>query len=70
MIVESAVSENDFVRFLTPLVLQRADALIVSADPFFSSSREQFVALAARHAVPTIYEFRAFVAAGGLISYG
>jgi putative ABC transport system substrate-binding protein len=44
--------------------------VIVSADPFFLSRRNQFVALAAHYAVPTIYVNRAFVAAGGLISYG
>jgi putative ABC transport system substrate-binding protein len=54
---------------LTP-VEQRVDALLVSADPFFSSRREHFVALAARHIIPTMYEFREFVEVGGLMSYG
>jgi putative tryptophan/tyrosine transport system substrate-binding protein len=47
-----------------------ASALIVSADPFLSNQREQIVALASRHAVPAIYAWREFAAAGGLISYG
>ena len=47
-----------------------ADALVVGADAFFAGRRDQLVSLAARYAVPTIYEFRYFVDAGGLLSYG
>ena len=45
-------------------------SLIEQSDPFFISRRGQFALLAARHAIPAIYEGRAFAEAGGLISYG
>ena len=48
----------------------RAAALIVGADPFFTSQRDRLVALAARHLLPAIYEYREFPAIGGLVSYG
>jgi putative tryptophan/tyrosine transport system substrate-binding protein len=68
--VLSAVSENDFDQVFVSLAQQRADALFVSADPFFVSKREHLVALAAQHSMPATYEFREFVEAGGLMSYG
>jgi putative ABC transport system substrate-binding protein len=49
---------------------QRAHALVIAADPFFDSQRDQLVALASRHALPTMYFLHGFVAAGGLMSYG
>jgi len=52
------------------LVEMRADALLVAADPFFFTRATQFVVLAARHAMPTLYSRREIVAAGGLMSYG
>ena len=68
--VLSAAAESDFDQVFTDLAQQRADALFVSADPFFFSKRERLVALAAQHAIPTIYELREFAEAGGLMSYG
>ena len=48
----------------------RADALVIGADPFFTSRSQQLGELTFAHKVPAIYEFREFAAAGGLISYG
>jgi putative ABC transport system substrate-binding protein len=45
-------------------------AHVVSADPFFTNRKDQIVTLASRHAVPTIYVWREFADAGGLMSYG
>ena len=52
------------------LVNNRADAVIVAPDPFFDSQPDRIITLAARHAIPAIYQWREFVVAGGLISYG
>jgi putative ABC transport system substrate-binding protein len=52
------------------LVQIHAGALVIGSDPFFSSRSEQLAALTIRHAVPTIFQDREFVAAGGLMSYG
>jgi putative ABC transport system substrate-binding protein len=48
----------------------RVGALMIGADPFFTSRLEQLAALGLRHALPTAYQFREFAAAGGLVSYG
>jgi putative ABC transport system substrate-binding protein len=65
-----AATEAEIDAAFATLVAQHSGALVVAADPFFSSQREQIVALAARDGVPAIYEYREFVASGGLISYG
>jgi putative ABC transport system substrate-binding protein len=52
------------------LVEKRAGALLIAADAFFNSRREQFVVLSARHALPAIFPYREFPAGGGLMSYG
>jgi putative ABC transport system substrate-binding protein len=65
-----ASTESEIDAALAALVQRQAGALVVNPDPFFFGRREQIVALAARHAVPAIYELREFATAGGLISYG
>jgi putative tryptophan/tyrosine transport system substrate-binding protein len=64
----STESEID-AAFLT-FVQLHADALLLGADLFFFNRRQQLLALAARHVLPAMYEWREFAAAGGLISYG
>ena len=61
---------SDFDTAFATLVQQRTGALQVCGSPFFNTKREQLVVLTARHAVPAIYEWRDYAAAGGLMSYG
>ena len=68
--VVNAGSQGELDLAFATLIKQRGGGLIVGGDAFFNSQRELIVALAARHAVPTIYEGRDFTAAGGLVSYG
>jgi putative ABC transport system substrate-binding protein len=65
-----AGTESEIDAAFASLVHMNAGALLVSADALFDSRHEQVVALAARYAVPAIYEWRVFATAGGLISYG
>ena len=64
----STESEID-VAFAT-IAQQGIGAVLVASDPFFSSRREQLVALASRYRLPTIYNQREFAENGGLVSYG
>ena len=65
-----AATESEIDAALATLAQLRADALVIATDPFLNSRRDQLVALAPRHAVPAMYYWREFAAAGGLISYG
>jgi putative ABC transport system substrate-binding protein len=65
-----ASSDRDFDTVFATVAQLRAGALVIVADPFFTSRSQQLAKLTVDHAVPAIYEFREFAAAGGLISYG
>jgi putative ABC transport system substrate-binding protein len=68
--VLEASTEPELDTAFVTLVRLRVGALAIGADPFFTSRSAQLAALTVRHAVPAVYEFREFVAAGGLIGYG
>jgi putative ABC transport system substrate-binding protein len=70
LFVAKASSERDIDGAFADLAQRRVGAILVGNDVFFYSRREQIVALAARHAIPAIYNVREFAQAGGLMSYG
>jgi putative ABC transport system substrate-binding protein len=65
-----AGTEGEINNAFDTIVQQRISALVVGSDPFLTTRGKQIVALAARHAVPAIYQFRELTQAGGLASYG
>jgi len=70
LVVLRAGTEAEIDEAFTALTARGAGALAVLADPYFTSRREQIVALAAQHRVPAIYQWREFTTIGGLASYG
>jgi putative tryptophan/tyrosine transport system substrate-binding protein len=70
LLVLKAGTESEIDAAFASLVELHAGALVVGTEAFFASRREQLVALAARHAVPAISQWRDFAEEGGLISYG
>jgi putative tryptophan/tyrosine transport system substrate-binding protein len=70
ILVVKASAERDFDVAFETLVQERASAVLIPAEPLFFGWRERLVALAARHALPAMYDVREYSAAGGLLSYG
>jgi putative ABC transport system substrate-binding protein len=68
--VLKANSETEIDAAFATLIQRQMDALLVSANPFFDTHREQLLALAARHGLPAMYAWRDFTREGGLISFG
>jgi putative ABC transport system substrate-binding protein len=68
--VLNASAERDFDGVFAKLTQLQAGGLVISSDPFFTGRSEQLAALAVHHAVPAVYAWREFAAAGGLLSYG
>jgi putative ABC transport system substrate-binding protein len=70
LVVVGARTPDEINKAFADAFQRGAHALLVASDPFFSARRQQFVALAARDAIPVMYFNREFVAEGGLMSYG
>jgi putative ABC transport system substrate-binding protein len=70
LIVAKASTDEGLDAAFTALVRERADALLVAADPYFDTRRDRIVGFAQRQRLPAIYQFREYVLAGGLLSYG
>jgi putative ABC transport system substrate-binding protein len=70
ILMVNAANEREFHAAFAKVVQAGAGGLLISSTVFFNSQRRQLVALAARHALPTVYSQREYAEVGGLISYG
>ena len=70
LVVLKATNDSEIEEAFAALTQKRVGAIVVSDDAFFYNRRNRLLALAARHALPTIYPLREFASAGGLMSYG
>jgi ABC-type uncharacterized transport system substrate-binding protein len=70
LVVLNGGSDDSIEANFAALIQQHVAALLVAGDVFFDIRRDQLVALAARHRVPAMYQFREYALAGGLMSYG
>jgi putative tryptophan/tyrosine transport system substrate-binding protein len=67
---QKAASDREIDSAYEAFASRRVDAILVTADPLFNNRRAQVLALAVRYSLPAIYQWREFVMAGGLMSYG
>jgi ABC-type uncharacterized transport system substrate-binding protein len=70
LVILNASDESEFEGVFATMAHQKADALLVGANPYFFSRRARLIVLAAQHRLPAIYEWREFALDGGLMSYG
>jgi putative ABC transport system substrate-binding protein len=70
ILVAKASTDDELMAAFTALTVERVGALLVAADPFFDTRRDQIVGFAERQRLPAIYHFREYAVAGGLLSYG
>jgi putative ABC transport system substrate-binding protein len=70
LVIATASNDEELSAAFASLVQERVNALLVAADPYFNTRRDQIIAFASQNRLPAIYNFREFAAAGGLISYG
>ena len=68
--IQHASTDHDLDTVFASLAERRVGGILISGDPFFNSRNQKIAALALRHSVPAVYQFREFATAGGLISYG
>jgi putative tryptophan/tyrosine transport system substrate-binding protein len=70
IVVVKASADDELDVAFASLVRSGVRALLVTADPYFDTRRDQIIAFAARQRLPAIYQFRQFAVAGGVLSYG
>jgi putative ABC transport system substrate-binding protein len=70
LVVAKASTDDELEAAFVSLVREGIGALLVTADPFFDTRRDRLIAFAAEQRLPTIYQFREYAVAGGILSYG
>ena len=70
ILVAKASTDEELETAFAAFTSERAGALLITADPYFDTRRDQIVGFAARQRMPAIYQFREYAVAGGLLSYG